>query len=177
MTYLHGGLIKTPGINIVRAYCLVGASLSAGCVAPDKTNPDDRQSGGMGDLDLVLSRDAADRATLLVTVTNRSANPVCIRAEALQNPHSGEMHLRLRDANGRPLEYYKHTGIIPPPLTGVVRLAPGSTVRGRFRLDTRFRRIAAEQRLPLGWSAQAAFRYGHCDDVWSLQASSTWQRI
>lgn len=155
----------------MRAY-RIAVLFSAACAAPVVAEP-----GEGTDMGISLSRGVVDaRPAVLVAITNQSGNPICIRTEALRNPESGEMHVSLRDSHGNSVRY-RGSGFIPPPIEGATRLAPGETVRLHNFLDSRFPLANHGIPFPDGMTAQVSFHYGYCDDVWSLQATSTWQPI
>lgn len=144
----------------------------AACATPVVAEPAER-----ADVDISLSHGIMDaRAALLVAITNRSRNPICIRTEVLRNPESGEMHIRLHDSLGNALSY-RRAGFIDPPIDGATRVEPGETVHLHDFVDWRFALPHDGIPFPEGMSAQVSFHYGYCDDVWSLQATSTWQPI
>jgi hypothetical protein len=154
-----------------RSWLLLPALITIACATPHVASPP------AGDLAISLHRDVSGvRPVLVVTITNRSDKPVCLRAEVLQNPYSYEMNLRLRDRSRRPVRY-RESGFVPPPIRGHVRLDPGATGRGEYFLDSRFRLRAAGNPFPSGMSAQAAFPYDYCDGSTSLRAASTWQPL
>jgi hypothetical protein len=113
---------------------------------------------------------------LLVTMSNRTATEVCIRAELLRNPYTYAMDLRLRDSRGREVKR-EEPGFLPPPIMEPVRIAPGASVRGQYYLDARFKLKRSAEQSQTGMSAQAAFRYDACDGSQSLKIMSSWQRI
>lgn len=159
-----------------RALLLWAVALVAACKAGPEMSLD-TQPSSEGNLSISLVRETMDaRPVLAVTITNVSGNPICMLADALQNPNSGEMHLRLRDSRGRPLAFYPR-GFVPPPLEGVVRIDQHASVTGRYYLDTRFRRINSDRPFPAGLSARASFLYDYCDNTWTLRAMSAWQAI
>lgn len=133
------------------------------------------------DLAISLSRDvAAGRPVLAMTVVNRSERTICLRAELLGNPGTGEIApIRLRDARGRPIRASRDPeGYIPRPIPGVVRLDPGDVTRAHYYIDWRFDWPGGMGRpLPPAMSAQVTFRYGYCEDTRALRATSTWQPI
>jgi len=159
----------TAGTRLMRSLLFTGL-LSAACATPPVSEG--------SDLAISMSREVSDsRPMLVVAVTNRSRNRICIRAEILQNPYSEEMNLKLRDARGRSVRFYPSRGIGPPPLLEIVHLGSGETVRARYYLDSRFRLGISGRPFPRGMSAQATFQYGYCDDTWSLRATSAWQPL
>lgn len=131
-----------------------------------------------------------DRPALVVSITNRSNAPMCIRAEALRNPWSNEIHLRLRDARGRQVGLYRAHGSSEPQLDETVRLEPGMATQGQLYLE-RFKRVGQGRPLPTGWRVQAQVPYGDCQpreaycdgrvglcpDDWSARATSSWQPL
>jgi hypothetical protein len=158
-----------------RRFCLslslLPALMIVACATPNVALP------AAGDLAISLHRDVSGvRPILVVTITNRSDKPVCLRAEVLQNPYSYEMNLGLRDRGRRPVRYYE-PGFLTPPIRGNVRLEPGETGRGQYFLDARFRLRAAGNPFPSGLSARAAFAYDYCEDSAPLRATSAWQPL
>ena len=138
------------------------------------TNPDDPVA--MDHLQISQRRDVlANRPVLIVELTNRSQTAICIRVDALE-PDSGEMIVRMRDSNGRSVRY-QPPGLMTPPLEGTFRLEPGASVRRPYYLDIRFILQNRGVPFPEGMRAQSSVRYGICDDVWSLRATSAWQPI
>jgi hypothetical protein len=155
----------------MRASC-IALLLSAASATPVVAEPADG-----ADVGISLSHGIVDaRAALLVAITNRSRNPICIHRDALRNPESGEMYIRLRDSSGHALRY-RGAGFIDPPMAGAVRVEPGETVQAHNFVDWKFGLAHDGNPFPEGMSAQLSFHYGYCDDVWSLQATSTWQPI
>lgn len=128
-------------------------------------------------LAISLSRGALHNQTaLIVTIVNRSSSSVCLTAETLEEPYSYEMHLSLRDAHGRPVAYHK-TDLIVPPRPGIVRIGPGESISRSYFIESRFEMPGGGKSLPPGFSAQAEFRYGICEDAISLKAISSWQVV
>lgn len=151
--------------------------LPAACAMRDTAGFVDGAATASRDVEISLSRGALKgRPILAVTIANRSGQPICIRAEALQNPYSYEMRLRLRDNHGRRVGY-RPSGLIPPPLTVTTHIEAGGAVSGHYYLDSRFKRVPATEGLARGWAAQASFRYGYCGDASILVARSAWQPI
>jgi hypothetical protein len=151
--------------------------LLAACETPRLGPSNEPQQSHSDDLEISLRADIAkDRPILVVTITNHSPNAVCIRTEALQNPHSFEMELTLRDSRGRAFRFRDWTGRPPSALRGHVRPEPATSTPGQYYLDSRFQGFDNVP-IPRGVSARAAFRYGYCDDDWSLQTRSEWQGI
>jgi hypothetical protein len=146
--------------------------LSGLCATPAVAEPAEGTDVGIS-----LSHGIVDsRAALLVAITNRSRNPICIHTDALRNPASGEMYIGLRDSRGRALRH-RGAGFIDPPMAGAVRVEPGETVQAHNFVDWKFGLAHDGIPFPEGMSAQVSLHYGYCDDVWSLQATSTWQPI
>ena len=147
--------------------------------------------GRSRDLAISLSRTVADgRPALAMTVTNVSAREICLAAELMGSPYTGEIApIGMRDARGRPIRLSPDRGGTPPiPLPGVVRVAPGAQARAYYYIDWRFAwRGGLKAPLPRGLSAQVSIHYGHCegpdcdtgycDEVTSLRATSSWQLI
>jgi hypothetical protein len=124
-----------------------------------------------------LSRDSASaKPTLLVRVTNHSPHQICIWRDAIQNPYSYEMNLKMRDGKGRAVRY-NEPGYIDEPLEGVVRLEPGAEVEGRFYIHPRFKLQNQGRPFPRGMSIRVSFSYHHCNEPTELRATSSWQRI
>lgn len=97
-----------------------------------------RSASSSDALSIVLSAEAVKKAPVLtVAITNRSSAPICIPREALENPYSYEMDLNLRDRGGVRVGFRRSHPI--PRVDGVVRVDPGATVSGRYRLAARFR--------------------------------------
>jgi hypothetical protein len=128
------------------------------------------------ELEVAFHRAVIERhPVLVVTVTNRSIAPICIKAEALR-PHAFEMHLRLRDAWGRRVGYTE-SGFLPSPLEGLVKVDPGAQV-GSYYGFWRFKLGGRKPSPPRGSRVLASFRYGHCHDgAWSAQLTTEWQPI
>lgn len=128
-------------------------------------------------LGIVITRASLEhQSTLAVTITNHSANDVCIRAELLQNPYTYEMDLNLRKPSGAAVKRYK-PGFLPPPNMTPVRIEPGRSVQGQYYLDARFKLKTRGRQFPQGMNAKASFRYDSCDGSQSREAMSDWQRI
>jgi len=144
-----------------------------------------------GDLAIALSRSVAEgRPALAMTVTNRSAREVCLTAELMGNPATGEIApIGMRDQRGRPIQLSPDLGGTPlVPIPGVVRIAPGAQARAYYYIDWRFAWPSGMHApLPRRLSAQVSIRYGHCegdrcntgycDAATDLDATSDWQRI
>lgn len=159
-----------------------------GLLALTGSNPAWSQSG---DLAIVLGRAVADgRPALAMTVTNRSANEICISAELMGNPATGEIApIGMRDQRGAAVRLSPDLGGTPLiPIPGVVRIAPGEQARAYYYIDWRFAWPAGVHApLPPHLNAQVSVRYGHCeghrcdtgycDEAISLTATSGWQRI
>lgn len=172
-----------PALTII-ILLLSGCETSSGSVADRPGELEIAIAGGVIG-DRVTS---GSRPGLIVSLTNRTGGPLCIAAEALQNPYTEEVDLRLRDTYGRPVG--TTLGGYPlPPLPGTVRVDPGATVIGRYTADSRFKRIRDGEPVPRGWSARVTVRYGDCQlreaycegrigpcpDSWSRRAVSDWQ--
>jgi hypothetical protein len=149
-----------------------------GCVCLAASFPTTAQST---ELAISLSREVANRRpALAMTITNRSARTICLSAELLGNPDTGEIApIGLRDFSGRPIRLSPNRGgNIPIPIAGVVRLDPGDTARAHYYIDWRFDWPGSRDRpLPRTLTAQVAFDYGYCEDAWSMRAISSWQPI
>lgn len=174
MTVICVWPIPRAAINVLAglSFLLVGGCTTSGAEDRDYTEIEATEH-----LRLLLNRDFEDgRPMVRVTVTNLTTRPICIRADALQNPYSHEMDLRMRDAQGR-IVRYRDPGFIPPPLTGVVRVEPHASSSGRTYLDARFNLAQGWSPFPAGLRLQAAVRFGYCDDTTSFWARSTWQPI
>jgi hypothetical protein len=144
--------------------------LLAACATPQVAD-----TSSVGELEFSFTRDVSGaRPLLIATITNRSANQICIGAEMLHNPGTGEVNLRFRDARGREVRGVESGGLPPGPLPGMIRLDPGANTQGRYYLDWRLRLRREGAPLPQGLSAQISFPYGHCEDIWSLRATSAW---
>jgi len=151
--------------------------LAAACATTGNSARDQEDPLAVGDLNISISRGITqDGPVLVVTISNVSGRAVCVRTEALQNRYSGEMQLRLRDSRGR-LFGYRPSDLRPPAMVGVMRIEPGASARGEYDMASRFAGIDVGRALPDALTAQAAFRYGHCDDAWAMQARSAWQPI
>jgi hypothetical protein len=162
--------------------------LLCGCLALAAASP---ALGQSRDLAISLSRTVADgRPALAMTVTNVSAREICLAAELMGSPYTGEIApIGMRDARGRPIRPSPDRGgYIPIPIPGVVRIAPGAQARASYYLDWRFAwRGGLKAPLPHGLSAQVSIRYGHCegprcdtgycDEAIRLRATSSWQPI
>lgn len=157
---------------------VLGATIAlSACAGSINEAPTPRAGNVPEELAVTLSRGVVEnRPVIVVSISNRSSIPACIRAETLQNPYSYEMELWLRDSRSRPFGYHQE-GFIPPTIPGTVRVDPGSTAQGRYFLDSRFKRIGPERPLPSALFAKASFRYSHCDNVWSMRATTHWQPI
>jgi hypothetical protein len=156
----------------MRTRLLLAVVLTAGCVTPSPGS-----SVTVDPLALSLARVTLEaRPALTVTMTNRSATVICVRAELLRNPHSNEIDLKLRDRSGRTIKP-EDPGFLPPPNVQPVPIAPGESVQGQFFLDSRFKLKGSSKRLPEELSAQVTFLYDLCDASQSRLAVSAWQRI
>lgn len=153
----------------MRSLLLAAAILSA-CATPEVEQP-----ASVAELDISFSRDISGaRPMLVATITNRSSNQICIGAEMLQNPGTWEVNFRFRDARGRRVGGGPGRGLPADSLPGMIRLDPGGSTQGRYYVDWRLRLRRAGAPVPQGLSAQISFPYGHCDDIWSLRATSAW---
>ena len=124
-----------------------------------------------------LSRDwTNEKPTLLVRVTNNAPYQICIWRDAIQNPYSYEMELKMHDVHGRAIGY-NEPGYIDEPLEGVIQLEPGATAAGRFYLHPRFRLRNQGKPFPQGVSVRASFSYHRCNEHNELRATSSWQPI
>jgi hypothetical protein len=155
------------GANFLVGVVLAGASATSIVLPP----------GEQGDLGLSLSLSSNEGSpALAVTMTNRSSADVCIRTELLKNPYTYEMHIRLRDRSQRTIKF-KRAGFLPEPNVEPIRIAPGTSVQGRYDLTSRFKLPGGGKRPLKGLSARAAVRYDPCDLSLSQQAVSAWQPI
>jgi hypothetical protein len=142
------------------------------CAGPQSQGPFET-----GDVAVVITRANLERQpALAVTITNRSPNDLCVRAELLQNPYTYEMDLNLRKADGRVVKRHQ-PGFLPPPNMTPVRIEPGRSVRGQYYVDARFKLKGKGRQFLQGMSAEASFRYDSCDASQSREAASGWQRI
>jgi hypothetical protein len=144
------------------------------------------------DLAIALSRTVADgRPALAMTVRNVSAREICLNAELMGNPYTGEIApIGMRDPRGRPIPLSPDLGGTPPiPIPGVVRIAPGAQARAFYYIGRRFAwPRGSNTPLPRGLSARVSIHYGHCgddprcdtgycDEAISLRSTSGWQPI
>lgn len=145
--------------------CLIsGSAISAGAAVAD-------------DVSISLHRGTFNnRPVIVVAVTNQSPVPICIRSDALGNPYSHEMDLRLRDNRGRPVRL-REPGFIPPPIEGIVSIEPGRTVRGRYYLDSRFALRSNFLGSNSQLIAQSTVSYDYCHDADPRRARSAWASI
>jgi hypothetical protein len=130
-------------------------------------------------------------AIIIISIRNRSDAPFCISAEAIRNPDTIEMELRLRDPGGAPVRVLTRHPFTSQPIRETVRVDPSASVEGRYYLDSRFPPAATGRPLSPGYRARARFHYGDCHpieaycdgrigtcpDVWSLRADSGWRRL
>lgn len=124
----------------------------------------------------LASRIIEGRPVLDVEITNTSPRPICLRVEAIENPYSYEMDIRLRDMRGNNIPV-NPSGFVSPPRSGITRIEPGSSASGQYYLDARFGLSEDGQSRMAEMRAQVGFSYGYCDDVWSLRSRSDWQFI
>jgi hypothetical protein len=163
----------------------------ASCATPERLPSSQSSRAAENALHLdIEGRSIGGRPAMVVTLTNRSRTPICVRGDAVENPYSYEMELRLRDAHGRKVGLHP-SGFIPPPLQTLIQLAPGKSAQGHYWLDTRFKGIGEGDWVPSAWRARAAVRFGTCADVEgycngriglcpdarSRRAVSDWQRL
>lgn len=162
--------------------------LLLGLLALTASNPAWSQSR---DLAISLTRTVTNgRPALAMTVTNLSAREICLSAELMGNPGTGEIApIGMRDIRGRTIRLSPDGGGTPPiPIPGVVRVAPGAQARAYYYIDWRFAWPGGMHApLPRGLSAQVSVQYGHCeghhcdtgycDEVIRLRSTSNWQRI
>ena len=173
-------------IDVMQHHAAIGLVLLTACATPG-----DVRSPSFRALAIALSPGwIEERPALVVSVTNRSDAAICIRADAIRNPGSYEMDIRLRDARGRRVRLYPARGYFEPPLDEIIRVEPGTSLEGQYYLD-RFEPIGARRPLPRGWQAQARVKYGNCQpreaycdgriglcpDAWSSRATSRWQPL
>jgi hypothetical protein len=129
------------------------------------------------EITISLSRAGANnKPNLVVRIANNSFDHICIWRDAIQNPYSYEMDLKMRDARKRAVEY-NEPGYIDEPLEGVVRLEPGGTAEGRFYIHPRFKLRNPGKTFPHGMSVRASFSYHRCNDRKEFRATSSWQPI
>lgn len=189
MTIMCASSMARAEIDAMRPYLLIGLLVLVSCATSRETG--EPRPSPIGAPAITLGPGwIEDRPALVVAITNRSSAPICIRADALRNPGSYEMEIRLRDARGRRVSLHRGGGYVPMPLNEIVRMEPGMRARGQYYLD-RFKRIGPRRPLPNGWSAQAGFQYGDCHpreaycdgriglcpDAWSSRATSAWQPL
>jgi hypothetical protein len=154
----------------MRATLLLFTSAACAATGPEFTT-------ATSDMTIMISRDEASaQPAVFVNIINKSKVPICISLDALQNPYSYEMHLKMRTSSGRPVRY-NDPGYIPEPVTGIVRLEPGSSAKGRAYIYPRFKLRNRGRPIPLGMMIQASFPYNHCDIPLRIQANSSWQPI
>jgi hypothetical protein len=183
---MFASCIVRAAIDVMRSRILIGVLVLGACATIG-----DEQPGTAGDLGITLNSGWLDnRPTLVASITNRSHAPLCIRAEALRNPWSNEIRLRLRDTRGRRVALHPEHGSSEPQLDQIVRLEPGATAQGQLYLE-RFKRVGQGRPSPHGWRVQAQVPYGNCQpreaycdgriglcpDAWSSRAVSTWQPL
>lgn len=186
LTTMFASCTTHAGIEVARHHSLIAVLALASCA----TTRADRNPPS-GDLTIALSAGwIEDSPAAVILITNRSSASICVRAEALRNPWSNEIRLRLRDARGRRVGLYPAHGSSEPQLEEILRLEPGMTTRGQLYLE-RFRRIGQSHPVPVGWRIQAQVPYGNCQpiegycggrfglcpDAWSSRTTSTWQPL
>ncbi|HMG48485.1 MAG TPA: hypothetical protein VK614_13640 [Allosphingosinicella sp.] len=155
-----------------RSHFFIAALLCAGCATPDAG-----RAAGRDDLEISLSRGSPTLPILEVTITNRSASPICIARDALENPRTYAIAVHLYDATGNAVAYREERGYVVAPLEGVVRVGLGGVVRARIDLLGTFRFPAGDISLAPGMSAHVEFSYRYCGYDWELGATSTRQPI
>lgn len=161
----------------MRRRLAVAALLSATCASGACATAVGDEISPTGELAISLSRSVLERRPILVvTITNRSASPICIQAEVLKNPNSEEMHLIVRNVRGRTVRLRWREGFIIPSIPGLVRLRPGEATRGQYYLDWRLG-LREGGRFPRGMSAHVTYEYTHCDESAPLRAPSAWQPL
>ena len=131
-----------------------GILLAGACATPSH--------GPSPDFAISLDHDVFEgRAVIVATVTNLTARPQCVRANAFRNPSSGEIDVWLRDGRGRTLPRYD-VGMPPWPLAGELRIEPGQRLEGRSFLDPLYRLRNGSVPYPAGMSARVSFQYRAC---------------
>lgn len=136
-----------------------------------------RPEAATSNVAVAITRDQASaQPAIILIIVNTLRFPICIRVDALRNPYSYEMNLKMRNVNGRNVQY-NDPGYIADPLEGIERLEPGESVQGRTYLYPRFKLKDKGRSFPAGMFVQASFYYNHCDVPLRLQARSSWQSI
>jgi hypothetical protein len=158
--------------DMMRTDLICGVLLLTGC-----TDPSLALSTPVGPFAIaVASTGSPESPMIAVTIENRSEETWCIDAEALRNPWSHSMDLKMRDRNGR-LATIRDPGYVAPPIAGEIRIESGKVVRGEYHFNARFKRIRAGRPIPKGMQIQASFRYGPCEAPRSSWAKSPWVPI
>jgi hypothetical protein len=116
------------------------------------------------------------RPVIEVDLQNSSPQILCVRSQVVNDPYSYDIKLRLRDTHQQDVPRYP-TGILLPPIEGVIRLEPGQHTLGQYYLDSRFKLKDRGPSVRGEMTARASFRYGICDDALSLIADTGWQPI
>lgn len=130
-----------------------------------------------GELAIGIQRDVLnDRPALRVKITNGSKATLCLRREMMENPYTGQMHIRLRNKRGQAIPLHP-SGYLPAPRPGVIRLAPGETTQASYYADSRFKLTGKASGIPEGATAQVRFSYGRCEEALSQEAGSAWEAI
>lgn len=161
----------------MRGLVLAAAMLFATSASGTRATTAGEASGPAGELAISLSRDVlAMRPILVVTITNHSERPICIRKEMLENPNSEEIGLMVRNARARTVSLRWREGFIIPSIAGLVRVAPGDTARGQYYLDWRLR-LREGGRFPRGMTARVSYEYDHCGDSAPMRSTSAWQPL
>lgn len=83
------------------------------------------------ELMISLSR---DDTTLVSVIKNSSDGPICISSDVLQNEHTREVTVELRQ--GQRILKEIDRGYIPEPLRDYVRLEPGVGIVARYPLNS-----------------------------------------
>jgi len=117
----------------MRRRLAVAALLSATCASGACATAVGDEISPTGELAISLSRSVLERRPILVvTITNRSASPICIQAEVLKNPNSEEMHLIVRNVRGRTVRLRWREALSYPPYRGSFASAPERLPEGNI---------------------------------------------
>jgi hypothetical protein len=159
--------------KVMLPYLFGALMVLTGCATHNRV-----RSLAVDELDVSLSRQVEGGSPVLVyTVRNVSAQPICLNADAIQNPQTYYIRVQLRDRRGRVIRR-DTPGLIPAPIvTGRTSIAPGAHVSGRYDLAWRFWDIPTNQLSADGWAAQLEFSYSDCPDGPARRVKTNWQPI
>lgn len=164
------------GLLLLFRYGICLMTLSACASSQVDTFSSGFSNASNANFDVRLRRGSGEgRGAIILELRNVSNGDVCIPRSAVDDPYSYEMHIKL-SSEGHLVDF-RDSGVIPPPLSGLVRLSQGNSFRRHYFIDHRFMPSSTELLNKTDLSAKVEFIYSSCKDQNFIKYQSNWQRI